>query len=110
MKANLKNLIAASVAGLVILGAAAFTITPAMAAGYDVGRAGQVVNVASWDVLNVRKWPAAYSQKIGAFANGTYVYIERCIVKQYGSDWCKVGRDNTYGWVNSRYLALVPAS
>ena len=107
MNANLKNLIATTAAGLLILGAAAFSITPAAAEGYDVGLAGQVVNVQSWDHLNVRKWPAYYSQKIGAFAPGTYIYIERCIVKVNAADWCKVGRDNTYGWVNSRYLKLV---
>ncbi len=108
MNKNLKNLIAATTAGLVIVGAAAFSISPAMAAGYDVGLAGQVVNVQSWDQLNVRKWPAYYSQKVGNFAPGTYVYIERCIVKENAADWCKVGRDSTYGWVNSSYLKLVP--
>ncbi len=106
MNTAIKNLIAATNAGLLIAGAAAFSISPAMAAGYDVGKAGQVVNVQSWDQLNVRKWPAHYSQKIGAFAPGTYVYIERCIVKENAADWCKVGRDSTYGWVNSRYLKL----
>ena len=107
MDTKLKNLFVAATAGLVIVGAAAFTLSPAMAAGYNVARTGQVVNVQSWDVLNVRKWPASFSRKIGAFPNGTYVYIERCIVKPNAFDWCKVGRDTTYGWVNSRYLTLV---
>ncbi len=112
MKANLKNLIVAIATGLVIIGAAAFSISPAMAhgqdsIGYDVGVAGQVVNVAYWDKLNVRKWPASYSQKIGEFAPDTIVYIERCIKRPHVSDWCKVGRDNVYGWVNSRYLAII---
>ncbi len=108
MKTSLKNLIAAAVAGLLIVSAAAFSVGPALATGYDVRAVGQVVNVQSWDVLNVRKWPASYSRKIGAFAPGTIVYIERCIVKPNVSDWCKVGRDTTYGWVNSRYLTLLP--
>lgn len=107
MNTNLKNLIAATSAGLLIVVAAAFAITPAQAKGYDVGLAGQVVNVQDWDQLNVRMWPASFSQKIGSFEPGTLVYIERCIEKTNYSDWCKVGRDNTYGWVNSRYLQLV---
>ena len=110
MKTNFKNLIIAATAGFVIVGAAAFSIGPAMAAGYDVRLAGQVINVQSWDVLNVRKWPASYSQKVGGFVPGTVVYIERCIVKTNTSDWCKIGRDDTYGWVNSRYLTIVQQS
>ena len=107
MNTNLKNLVAATFAGLLIVAAAALFVTPAQARGYDVGLAGQVVNVQSWDKLNVRRWPAAYSQKIGSFQPGTLVYIERCIEQVNFSDWCKVGRDSTYGWVNSRYLRLV---
>jgi len=107
MNTNLKNLIAATAAGLVIIGAAAFSITPTLAHGYNVGVAGQVVNVAVWDKLNVRKWPASYSRKTGEFAPRTIVYIERCITKPQVADWCKVGRDNTYGWVNSNFLQII---
>jgi len=107
MNTNLKNLIAATTAGLVIISAAAFSISPTLAHGYNVGVAGQVINVAVWDKLNVRKWPAPYSQKIGELPPQTIVYIERCITKPHVSDWCKVGRDNTYGWVNSKFLTIV---
>lgn len=107
MNTNLKNFIVATSAGIFIVAAAAFAITPAHAKGYDVGLAGQVVNVQNWDKLNVRMWPAAFSQQVGSFEPGTLVYIERCIEKTNYSDWCKVGRDATYGWVNSRYLQLV---
>jgi len=31
----------------------------------------QVANVANWDVLNVRAWPANYSQILVAYPNGT---------------------------------------
>jgi hypothetical protein len=31
----------------------------------------QVANVANWDVLNVRAWPASYSQILVAYPNGT---------------------------------------
>ena len=107
MNSALKNLIVAASAGFVIVAAAAFAVTPAMATGYDVGIVGKVVGVEQWDTLNVRLWPASYSQKIGELAPDTLVYVERCIKVEYSSDWCKVGRDTTYGWVNSRYL--VPA-
>ncbi|MCB9993397.1 MAG: SH3 domain-containing protein [Hyphomicrobiaceae bacterium] len=107
MKTALRNLILSATAGLVILGAAFFAISPAMAAGYNVFHAGQVINVDPWDNLNVRLWPASYSQKIGQLPNLTYVYVERCIKVENSSDWCKIGRDGIYGWVNSRFLHLV---
>ncbi len=115
MKTNLKNLAVAASAGLIIVAAAAFAVGPAMAhegdrgneRGYDVGRKGQVVGVAPWDQLNVRKWPASYSQKIGALAPQTIVWVERCITVEHATDWCKVGRDATYGWVNSKYLIAI---
>lgn len=31
----------------------------------------QVANVANWDVLNVRAWPASYSQILVGYPNGT---------------------------------------
>ncbi len=108
MNSALKNLIVAASAGFVIVAAAAFAVTPAMAAGsagYDVGIVGKVVGVEQWDTLNVRLWPASYSQKIAELAPDTLVYVERCIKVEHSTDWCKVGRDTTYGWVNSRYLA-----
>ncbi len=108
MNTALKNLAIAASAGFVIVAAAAFAISPAVAAGYDVGITGKVVNVEWWDTLNVRMWPASYSQKTGELAPETLVYVERCITVEHSSDWCKIGRDTTYGWVNSRYLT--PAS
>lgn len=107
MHTQLKNLIVAASAGIIILAAAAFAITPALAEGYDIDRKGQVVDVAGWDVLNVRLWPAHYSQQVSALEPGAYVWIERCITVENSSDWCKVERDTTYGWVNSRFLTVV---
>jgi len=104
-----KNLLTAITAGLIIVGAAAFAVVPATAAGfvargYNIGALGKVVNVAWWDQLNVRQWPAWYSRQTGALAPGDMVWIERCITVENSSDWCKVQRNQTYGWVNSRYL------
>lgn len=105
MKKTHEQLLLAALAGLVITAAAAFAVQPAMAAGYHVDAPARVTGVAHWDVLNLRRWPAAYSQKIGAFAPGMRVWIERCIISETGgSDWCLVERGPQKGWVNSRYL------
>lgn len=104
--ANVRNLGLALFAGLLITSVAAFAVSPVLAAGYDVDAKAQVTGVAGWDVLNVRKWPAAYSQKIGVVEPLTFVWVERCIEVPGSSDWCKVERGDTYGWVNARYLTL----
>ncbi|GGF29736.1 hypothetical protein GCM10011321_21330 [Youhaiella tibetensis] len=101
-----EQLLVATLAGLVILSAAAFAVQPAMAAGYNVDQQAQVTGVAKWDRLNVRKWPAAYSQKVGSFQLHTIVWVERCIEATHGSDWCLVERGFQKGWVNSSYLTL----
>jgi uncharacterized protein YraI len=102
-----EKLLVATLAGLVIAAAAAFAVSPAMAAGYDVDAQAQVTGVKSWDVLNVRKWPASYSKKVGEFENHDYVWVERCIVSETGgSDWCLVEAADQRGWVNSRYLEI----
>lgn len=103
---NVKNLAVALAAGLVIAAAAGLAIGPAMAAGYDVDDTARVDNVPWWDVLNVRKWPAHYSQQVGALEPDTWVWVERCISYEDRSDWCKVENGNAAGWVNSRYLAF----
>lgn len=101
-----EKLLVATLCGLVVTAAAAFAAQPTMAAGYAVAKAAQVTNVAQWDKLNVRQWPASYSRKVGAFGPGTHVWVERCIEVKDSSDWCLVERRYTKGWVNSRYLTL----
>lgn len=107
MKTRLKNLVMAVMAGAIITGAAVFAVTPAMAQGYDVGMVGQVVGVEWWDHLNVRRWPASHSQKIGELAPRSQVWVERCIAVADSSDWCLVHTQPLSGWVNSRFLAPV---
>ena len=87
-----------------LLGAAA--VKPAAAAGYSVGQTAHVVGVAHWDVLNMRKWPASYSQKVGHAMPHAQVWVHRCVVKPGASDWCKISWMHQDGWVNSRYLSL----
>lgn len=107
MNKSQEKVLVAALCGLVVTAAAGFAVQPAMAAGYQVEQLARVSNVAHWDQLNVRKWPASYSQKIGAFTPGTPVWVERCITVEKSADWCLVDRQNTRGWVNSRYLTLV---
>lgn len=100
-----EKVLVATLCGLIVTAAAGFAVQPAMAAGYQVDTLGQVVGVASWDRLNVRKWPASYSQKVGSLAPGLHVWVERCIEVENSSDWCLVERGRTKGWVNARFLA-----
>ncbi|WEJ32403.1 SH3 domain-containing protein [Devosia sp. SD17-2] len=104
MNRTQEKLLVAGLCGIVITAAAAFTIQPATAAGYDVDQMARVSNVARWDVLNVRKWPASYSQKVGALKPGAQVWVERCIEVEASADWCLVDGNYTRGWVNARYL------
>ncbi|CAN7183624.1 MULTISPECIES: SH3 domain-containing protein [unclassified Devosia] len=107
MNKSQEKVLVAALCGLVVTAAAGFAVQPAMAAGYQVEQLARVSNVAHWDQLNVRKWPASYSQKIGALQPDTPVWVERCITVPKSADWCLVDRQNTRGWVNSRYLTLV---
>ena len=102
-----EKVLVATLCGLVVTTAAGFAVQPAMAAGYSVDTLAQITGVAHWDQLNVRKWPASYSQKVGAFEPGVHVWVERCIEMQQSSDWCLVDRGDTKGWVNSRFLTPV---
>lgn len=91
--------------GAVALASVAGSGQMAQAAGYYVNR-GAYVQVNWWDHLNVRKWPAAYSQKIGALDANSPVWVQRCVVKYNSSDWCKISNGQTSGWVNSKFLQL----
>jgi len=103
-----EKLLVATLAGLIIASAAAFAISPALAAGYDVDGPAKITGVKHWDVLNVRKWPASYSQKVGTIEPKSSVWVERCIVApQGGSDWCLVEQYNMQGWVNAKYLTML---
>lgn len=96
------------IVGAVLLAATLAAPATARAEGYFVDAHAYVVAVAPWDVLNMRRWPAWYSQKVGYIPHhGHGVYVERCIVRPHGasSDWCKVRYKSRWGWVNSRYLA-----
>ena len=79
---------------------------PANADGYIANYDAYVISVQPWDVLNMRKWPASHSRKIAHIPhNGQDVWVQRCIRKNTGSDWCKVNFYGKWGWVNKRFLA-----
>lgn len=105
MNRTQEKLLVATLAGLIIAGAAAFAVQPALAAGYNVEGPARITGVKHWDTLNVRKWPASYSQQVGELKPRTSVWVERCIIApQGGSDWCLVEQRHTRGWVNARFL------
>ena len=107
MNKHQEKVLVATLCGLVIAAAGAFAVQPVMAAGYQVDVLAKVSNVADWDVLNVRKWPASYSQQVGAIQPATHVWVERCIEVKNSPDWCLVGRGPLKGWVNSKFLTVV---
>jgi uncharacterized protein YraI len=102
-----EKVLVAALCGLIIASAAVFAVQPAMAAGYHVEQPARVGNMPSWDQLNVRKWPAHYSQRIGALKPNTSVWVERCNEVPGSADWCLIERGGLKGWVNSRYLNLI---
>ncbi len=106
MNKQQEKLLVATLCGLVITAAGAFAVQPAMAGGYNVDGLAQVTGVHPTDELNVRKWPAHYSQKVGGYTVGSHVWVDRCIEAERGSDWCLVDGQGLSGWVNSRYLTL----
>jgi SH3-like domain-containing protein len=107
MNRQQEKLLIATLAGLIITGAAAFAIQPALAAGYDVEGPARVVGVKSWDVLNVRKWPASYSRQVGEIEPRSSVWVERCVIApEGGADWCLVQQRRVRGWVNSSFLNM----
>jgi uncharacterized protein YraI len=71
----------------------------------------KVVNVASWDTLNVRKNPyVTKNNKVGELQNNAKdIHIIKCKFNQKGSKWCYIKYYEQYstleGWVIARCLA-----
>ena len=101
-----EKVLVAALAGLVIVATAMFAVSPTMAAGYNVDAQAQVTGVKHWDTLNIRKWPASYSQKVGELDSDSYVWVIRCRTFESTSDWCLIERGDDYGWVNASYLEI----
>ena len=89
--------------GALTLMSSGLVASQASAAGYMVQDTAITDNFPAWDRLNIRKWPAAYSQKVAHIKRDKIVFVERCIIKQ-GNDWCKIRKGWKEGWVNGRFL------
>ena len=65
----------------------------------------KVVNVESWDVLNVRSGPGVNYQIIETLAPD-----DGCIVRtgERRGNWVRVSVKGITGWVNRKYLQFVP--
>lgn len=90
---------------IIAMTATSSVVNTSSAEGYHVDRVAHV-RVASWDHLNVRRWPASDSQKVGELSANSSIWVQRCIVKYNSSDWCKISNGHMGGWVNSRYLEM----
>ena len=104
-----RGVVRAVILGVLALAAPLAMTGPAAAEGYHVDRYAYVVGVDVYDHLNMRRWPAAHSQRVGIIphhADG--FYVQRCIVRpnDSSSDWCKVRYRGAWGWVNKRYLNI----
>ena len=98
--------------------------TPALASAFW---GGTVINVASNDQLNARKWPASYSQIIGTYDDGDNISLTgRCKNTVTNASfyidggqsanwkynkmkktnvWCQVMTSNAHlGWVRGKYV------
>lgn len=107
MTTQQEKLLVATLAGLIIVCAAAFAVTPATAAeGYDVHRPAEVTGLAWWDRLDARKAPAWYSARTGSLEASASVFVERCVPVQRASHWCRIAGAGPRGWVNAAYLTL----
>jgi hypothetical protein len=73
----------------------------------------RIVNVASWDVLNIRSRPAASSRIVDAIDPSDYGIISlrgTCTPRNvaWGSRWCPIahfyGDRTVRGWVKARFV------
>ena len=65
----------------------------------------QVVNVAKWDVLNIRSGPGVKFQIVGHIPPGAACVARH---KECRGRWCRVSYADYSGWVNVRYLRWLP--
>jgi SH3-like domain-containing protein len=80
---------------------------PTSAASVITGEEHCVVNVASWDNLNIRSGP---SSKTRIVSRKHYDSCGIMVVGNCSPQWCPVEDGHISGWVNQRYLAMVSPS
>ncbi|MEM5500364.1 SH3 domain-containing protein [Ahrensia kielensis] len=101
IKSNIKSTLL--VLGAMSMLSLGLPVTSAVAAGYDVDKWAKTTNISRGDHLNIRKWPAAHSQKVASLKRGAKVKVERCIIKS-GADWCLISKGRKHGWVNGNFI------
>ena len=80
---------------------------PTSAASVVAGEEHCVVNVASWDKLNIRSGP---SSKSGIVSRKHYGSCGIMVVGNCSRQWCPVEDGHVSGWVSQRYIAIVSPS
>ena len=70
-----------------------------------------VINVAADDELNVRSYPSAEADKVGALPFNTTSVVATGLTRKIGrATWMEIVVGETKGWVNAAYLSAVPTS
>ena len=90
-----------------ILLALAFAPLPAAEASVVPGEEHCVVNVPSWDMLNIRKGPSSKSRVVIRKRYGS------CGIRVVGgcrAQWCPVEDGHAAGWASRRFLSMVSPS
>jgi uncharacterized protein YraI len=101
------QLLAATLVGLIIAGAAAYADGPALAEDSPAGLLAQVTGVSSSELLNVRMAPGGDAWTVGTLEPGANVWVDRCTLQPTdAAAWCLVESGETHGWVNARFLSL----
>jgi hypothetical protein len=101
-----EKLLVAILCGLVLTSAAIFAVSPASAAGYEVYRPGDVVDLDEFATLSVHREPTPESSAVGELPSFATVWIERCREIPGSSDWCKIYWGPEIGWVDARHLLV----
>lgn len=63
-----------------------------------------VINVASWDKLNIRNGPSTKARVVGEKQYGSCGIM---VIRNCRSGWCPIEDGHIRGWTNSRFLSMV---
>ena len=80
---------------------------PAAEASVVPGEEHCVVNVPSWDKLNIRRGPSSKARVVSRKRYGSCGIM---VVRSCRAQWCPVEDGHVAGWVNRRFLSMVSPS
>jgi hypothetical protein len=103
MNRNHEKLLVATLAGLIIAGAAAFAIQPALASAS--APVGGPAYITSTQPAAMTLWPTTYSFEVATAETGSAVWVERC-TEHAAAGWCLVQQGDIQGWMPASSLAL----